>query len=318
MMNTGKQSLARMRTALCAALLLALCLSVPFPAAAGQTEGGIPATADWQPPVIDEAAAAAEAPWLLVVKIAQEEIGYIEGPLPNQSKYGDWFCHDLVAWCAEFLTWCADQAQQRYGVELLDVILPYSGASNGAARWFLKRGRFISPTGKTPADMKQWLIGADAYLPKNGYIPQTGDYMWIFYDKRSDGAAHSTVVEGVSRDEDGRIRVHVIEGNNPDRVQRAEYMLDDTRHIYGFGTPVKRAMTALRLYNTGDDVVLLCRYLEKAGIYEPPKKGYDTEVTDRVVTAIRKFNKKYGLPGGGMADISTWMKLYELFPDGID
>ena len=48
-------------------------------------------TAEWEPPVIDEEAVKETEPWLLVLKVAQGELGYVEGPHEDESKYGEWF-----------------------------------------------------------------------------------------------------------------------------------------------------------------------------------------------------------------------------------
>jgi hypothetical protein len=63
-------------------------------------------------------------------------------------------------------------------------------------------------------------------------------------------------VEGVSEDENSAILVHVIKGNNPDSVQRAVYDLAD-QGIYGYGTPVQRACSNLRIHNENDDGLAL-------------------------------------------------------------
>ena len=95
-------------------LLVSLLLCLPVSA----EEADYPLTSEWQPPVITEDCIDTE-PWLLVLKIAQEEIGYVEGPLSNQSKYGTWFSNRRSAWCAEFLTWCVNEADTRYGTQML-------------------------------------------------------------------------------------------------------------------------------------------------------------------------------------------------------
>ena len=74
----------RCMTAILLLLILAIC------AGTGCAEEYVP-TADWEPPVIDVEDAKANAPYLLVLKVAQEEIGYIEGPHEDESKYGEWY-----------------------------------------------------------------------------------------------------------------------------------------------------------------------------------------------------------------------------------
>ena len=149
------------RKRLFAAILLAITITVSCAARAAEY---VP-TAEWEPPVIDEEEALRSAPWLLVLKVAQEEIGYVEGPRKDESKYGEWFGDIRTAWCAEFLTWCVNQADERYGTSLMDQVYPYYGHPKDGAPWFIERERFISSTGKLPTTgEKMWLDGADHYL----------------------------------------------------------------------------------------------------------------------------------------------------------
>jgi len=262
----------------------------------------IVATADWVAPDLSNLTAS-DSPELLLLKVAQGELGYIEGPLPDESKYGEWFSHGRVAWCAEFLTWCVDQADQRYALNLMDTIYPYYGGPSTGAPFFMEKGRFISDNGRLPTKEKQWLIGSDHYIKANEYVPYPGDYIWFYYFNRTVGTDHVAIVEGVSRDEDGTITVHVIEGNNPDRVQRATYKLTDHR-VYGFGTPVKRAYSNLRLYNQNDDVLALQQELITRGYYtmEEGREGYFTEALEESVKQLQCDSK---LKATGIMDMET-------------
>jgi hypothetical protein len=166
-------------------LVLALFLFLIL-AASGAAEEEIVSTADWTPPDLSHLEADAP-PELLLLKVAQEEVGYVEGPLPDESKYGTWFSEGRVAWCAEFITWCVDQVDKRYGKELLGDLYPRYGGSKDGAPFFMKKGRFISDDGKLPTREKQWLIGSDHYLKSNEYIPHPGDYIWFYYYSRKQG-----------------------------------------------------------------------------------------------------------------------------------
>lgn len=243
------------------------------------------------------------SPELLLLKVAQEEIGYTEGPLSNETKYGEWFCEGRVAWCAEFITWCVDQVDQRYGLELMDNVFPFYGGPSTGAPFFIEKGRFISDNGKLPTNEKQWLIGSDHYLESNEYIPYPGDYIWFYYYSRSQGTDHVALVEGVSQNSDGSIVVHVIEGNNPDSVQRATYELTD-QSIYGFGTPVKRAYTNLRIYNQNDDVLALQEELIALGYYEM-EDGWKSYFTQAVLDAVKQIQRDNGISASGIVDMET-------------
>ena len=282
-------------------LMLMLCLMLVHPACAEETD--YPLTSEWEPPVITEDCIETE-PWLLVLKIAQEEIGYVEGPLNNQSKYGEWFCQRRVAWCAEFLTWCVNEADTRYGTELLRNVYPWYGTSKEGAPWFMARGRFVSDTGIVPGGReKQWLIGADQYMQEHEYIPSPGDYLWIFYYSTKQGPDHVAIVEGVSRDENGELQIHVIEGNNPDRVQRAVYP-HNYKLIYGYGTPDRHAYTNISLYDRGDDVQVLEDILVADGIMKP-RTQYKDQMDKKLRDALKTYQRKHGLTVTGTWDLET-------------
>lgn len=243
------------------------------------------------------------APELLLLQVAQGEVGYVEGPLPDESKYGEWFAHGRVAWCAEFITWCVNQVDLRYGTKLLEVTFPRYGGPSTGAPFFMQKGRFISDTGRLPNNQKQWLIGSEKYLAANTYIPYPGDYVWFYYYNRSVGTDHVALVEGVSQDADGTVEIHVIEGNNPDRVQRATYDLTDKR-IYGYGTPVKRAYSNLRIYNQNNDVLSLQKDMVTLGYYtlEAGQDGYFTEALEESVKQLQRDQK---LKPTGIVDMET-------------
>lgn len=282
-------------------LMLMLCLMLVHPAYAEETD--YPLTSEWEPPVITEDCIETE-PWLLVLKIAQEEIGYVEGPLNNQSKYGEWFCQRRVAWCAEFLTWCVNEADTRYGTELLRNVYPWYGTSKEGAPWFMARGRFVSDTGIVPGGReKQWMIGADQYMQEHEYIPSPGDYLWIFYYSTKQGPDHVAIVEGVSRDENGELQIHVIEGNNPDRVQRAVYP-HNYKLIYGYGTPDRHAYTNISLYDRGDDVQVLEDILVADGIMKP-RTQYKDQMDKKLRDALKTYQRKHGLTVTGTWDLET-------------
>lgn len=282
-------------------LALALLLCVACLAASAEERQFVP-TAQWTPPDLSQVTSGSP-PELLLLKVAQEELGYVEGPRNNQSKYGAWFSGRRVAWCAEFLAWCVDQADQRYGTQLTDNIYPHRDTSGKDVTYFVQKGRFIGDTGKLPSNEKQWLAGSEEYLKKDEYIPYPGDYILFVWYSRSRGTDHVAVVEGVSRDEDGAIQLHIIEGNNPDRVQRATVALTD-KQIYGFGTPVKRAYSVLKLYNRNDDVAQLQKDLITLGYYKQ-EKNKEGVFTSKVRSALRTLQKDLDIPVTSVVDIAT-------------
>ncbi len=295
-------------------MIIVLCAALPAVGeeAAGKSfyriwalpeERVLPPEEGWEPPAIDESVKDTE-PWMLVIKVAQEEIGYTEGPKSNESKYGDWYAGKRVAWCAEFLTWCVNEADTRYGTKMLRKNYPMYGKAKEGVPWFVARGQFVTDDDRIPkTHEKQWLIGADHYLVNNEYIPYPGDYVWIAWYSPEVGTDHVAIVEGVTRDADGEVQIHVIEGNNPDKVQRNVYALS-YKLIYGFGTPVRRAHTDVGLHDTCDDIYVLQSFLTRNG-YLKERKKYKTSIDRTIVDALRHYQSDAGLQKSNMMDLKT-------------
>jgi len=69
-----------------------------------------------------------------LIEIAKEEIGTIEGPKDNETKYGKWAKANFQPWCGSFVNWCGDQA----GVKIPNTVYTPSGAAafKKAGRWY--------------------------------------------------------------------------------------------------------------------------------------------------------------------------------------
>ena len=280
------------------------------------TERVLPPEEVWEPPVIDPEAVKDTEAWLLVIKVAQEELGYVEGPGKDESKYGDWYAGKQTAWCAEFLTWCVNEADTRYGTTMLRDIYPMYGKAKEGAPWFVARGRFVTDDDRIPkSHEKQWLIGANHYLVNNEYIPFPGDYVWIAWYSPEVGTDHVAIVEGVTRDENGEVQIHVLEGNNPDRVQRNVFSLSH-KLIYGFGTPVRRAYTDVGLYDDCDDAFVLQSFLTRKGLLKA-RKTYRKNVDRTVVLALKSYQKQMGLKVTHKMDLAT-RAVMEQDPDFLE
>lgn len=116
----------------------------------------------------------------LFINVALKEVGYIEGPKNNETKYGKFTKSDLQPWCGSFIMWCADKA----GVRVPNTVFTPAGAEA-----FKKS--------------KTWTDSSAA-------DPAPGDI--AYFDFPSDGVnriSHVGVV--VSNNEDGT--VWCVEGN---------------------------------------------------------------------------------------------------------
>ena len=58
-----------------------------------------------------------------MVAIATAEIGYVEGPKDNETKYGAFTKHNFQPWCGSFLMWCAKKS----GVTIPNVVSVIDG-----------------------------------------------------------------------------------------------------------------------------------------------------------------------------------------------
>ena len=201
----------------------------------------------------------------LLLDIARGELGYLEGG-NNYSKYGEWAGDPNAAWCAEFVCWCVNQTDLRHDQSLLNQVYPKYSGQNTGKEWFIARGRFLFRKAVCPDWGPQWLQGADRNLMKNEYHPRSGDLLFFSYNEAGD-TEHVALVEFCARHEDGQLYVHVLEGNNPDRVQRNHYELDDSQ-ILGYGLCEDVIGTSMRFGNTGDKVLALQEKLHELGYLE--------------------------------------------------
>ena len=116
-----------------------------------------------------------------IIEIAKKEVGTIEGPKDNETKYGAWMKVNFQPWCQSFVSWCAHTA----GVGKF----PKSASTVAASDEFKKQGRW-----------------ADA----RNDDPTPGD--WIYFDFPDDGVNRISHV-GLCIKNNGDGTIQVIEGN---------------------------------------------------------------------------------------------------------
>ncbi len=239
-----------------------------------------------------------------LLDVAINEIGYQE--MSGVTKYGQWAGDPKAEWCAEFLCWSVAKVDEQLGTTLLHNAYPYYGGTNTGRDWFLKQGRYIARTGFITGWGTQWYTDSGESIEKNGYIPQPGDWMFLSYF--GDGnTSHVAMVEKCVQ-ESGGIMVHVLEGNNPDRVQRAAYPLTDWR-IMGYGTVHDVADLVLRMGNNGLKVKALQERLILVGLME---EGGETALyNQRTSDAVKVFQQMHGLTATGIANHQTQRALLD-------
>lgn len=241
-----------------------------------------------------------------LIAVATEEVGYTEGT-DGSTKYGQWVNDPKCQWCAEYLCWSVDQTDKRFGTQLLRNIYPKYGASNIGLRWFLQEGRYTSRSGFVNGWGSQWYIGSAQLLQANDYIPQPGDWVFFSYTPSGD-TTHVAMVEYCTRNNEGRVRVHVLEGNNPDRVRQAIYEQTDWR-ILGYGTVHEVTDLVLRAESSGVKVRQLQEKLALLGyLGESAVTGVYGSAT---AEAVRAFQTQQNLTVNGIANHQTQLALGE-------
>jgi hypothetical protein len=115
-----------------------------------------------------------------LIEVALAEVGYIEGPKDNETKYGKFTKADFQPWCGSFVMWCANEA----GVKI-----PNTVYTPGGAAAFKKAG--------------SWIDGDVA-------DPEPGDI--AYFDFPSDGVDRISHV-GIVVEDNGDGTVWCVEGN---------------------------------------------------------------------------------------------------------
>ena len=247
-----------------------------------------------------------------LIEVALAEVGTVEGPKENQTKYGAFTKVNFQPWCGSFVMWCANQA----GVKVPNTVYTPAGADA-----FKKA--------------KAWQDAKDAK-------PLPGDI--VFFDFPGDGVDRISHVGIVVKD-NGDGTVTTVEGNTAGVVgdQRNGGMVQKKVRgfkknskkveisIVGFGRPkfvesgaapaavkpepaaeVKKAANP-KVYpgatvdpgESGEPVKMVQKAL---GL---PADGHYGPVTKKAVVAFQKANPKLGT-ADGIIGPKTWAALMKL------
>lgn len=299
---------------------LALCLALLLPTVARAEEGksfsayeaGV-SLEEGETLILPRYAVPDYVLWLL--DTARQEIGYTE-ERSGVTKYGTWAGYPTAEWCAEFQCWCVNQVDKQHGIRLLNRVYPNYSGTNVGRDWFLSQGRYVARIGVVPGYGSQWWKESGQAVEKNSYIPQPGD--WVFLTDNSSGdTSHVAMVEYCAYDEQGKVRVHVIEGNNvtkpaPQSVERNSYALDYWR-ILGYGTVYDLADITLKFGHEGPKVVELQRELVQAGLLE---ERYTTGKYGAITTeCVKTVQRRFGIAQNGIANLETRQALRRMIEE---
>jgi hypothetical protein len=118
-----------------------------------------------------------------IIEIAKKEVGTVEGPKDNETKYGKWTGMNFQPWCQSFVSWCAFTS----GLDAKKY--PKSASTVAASDWFKKNNRWSDARNDDPTP---------------------GD--WIYFDFPEDGVNRISHV-GICIKNNGNGTIQVIEGN---------------------------------------------------------------------------------------------------------
>ena len=119
------------------------------------------------------------------IAVAKSQLGVVEGPKDNETKYGAFTKANFLPWCGSFVMWCANEV----GLKIPNCVLTSAGAAA-----FMKKG--------------QWEKAEEA-------IPLPGDI--VFFDFPNDGVDRISHIGIVVKD-NGDGTVTCYEGNTaPDK-----------------------------------------------------------------------------------------------------
>jgi hypothetical protein len=254
-----------------------------------------------------------------IIEIAKKEVGTIEGPKDNETKYGKWTGANFLPWCQSFVSWCA------FTSGLDPKKYPKTAATIAASDWFKKNNRW-----------------ADA----RNDDPTPGD--WIYFDFPDDGVNRISHV-GLCIKNNGDGTIQVIEGNTSGTAkgdQRNGGMCVEKTRAYvknnkkklinavvGWGRPVyagEENLPLLSKVGSSDTSATPAKPAKPAAPAAPKEfvnlkvgsKGQKVKVVQAALKlkddgdfgpvtekAVKAFQKAKGLPETGIVDQKTFKAL---------
>jgi len=264
-----------------------------------------------------------------IIEVAKAEVGTIEGPKDNETKYGKWTGMNFQPWCQSFVSWCA------FTSGLNPKKYPKSASTVAASDFFKKHDRW-----------------ADA----RNDDPTPGD--WIYFDFPDDGVNRISHV-GICVKNNGNGTIQVIEGNTSGTakgdqrnggmcVEKTRAYVKDNKlkllnGIVGWGRPVyvgEENLPLLSKVGSSDSPVARSATPKKAttstpvakkpaaAAFKPFKKGAKGPKVKRVQTALNlkadgifgdeteksviAFQKVNKLEANGTVGPKTWAAILKI------
>jgi len=238
-----------------------------------------------------------------IIAVAEKEVGSVEGPKDNETKYGAFTKANFLPWCGSFVMWCANEA----GVKVPNTVSTVNGA--GA---FKKMGTWV-----------------DAAVAS----PEPGDI--AYFDFPGDGVDRISHV-GIVVSNNGNGTVTCIEGNTAGDKKKSTDQRNGgevAKKVRGYKKNSKNVMVSIvgfgRPNYVGNDVE--AQPIEEEapafpGQIKPGDKGEGVKVIQRALgliadgiygpktkTALIKFQDNHAnIDSNGVVGPKTWAELVKL------
>jgi hypothetical protein len=160
-----------------------------------------------------------------LVEVALAEVGTIEGPKDNETKYGKFAKANFQAWCGSFVNWCGNEAS---------VKIPNTVYTPAGAQAFIKAGAWH------PVATAEPVVGDIAYFdfPSDGVdrISHVGIVVAVNTDGTVDVVEGNTSADKKGDQRNGGeccLKNRAYKKKNGSKLRRSQ-----TVSIVGFGRPV--------------------------------------------------------------------------------
>jgi hypothetical protein len=249
----------------------------------------------------------------LLLEVIQKEIGTIEGPKDNETKYGAFTKANFLPWCGSFVMWSANQA----GVKVPNTVYTPAGVDG-----FKKLGKWVPVKGNKP--QAGWVVYFD--FPGGRDIDHVG---WILKDN---GDGTCITIEG-NTTADGK---KGSQSNGGECVKKVRAYGPNKKglpvFIAGYGAVDYPDADLPAVKTLEEKKVALAEVAKSQGVEVPPvklftpyKKGSkgqgvkniqellkltaDGDFGPGTETAVKNFQKKESLPVTGIVDEETFRHL---------
>jgi hypothetical protein len=249
----------------------------------------------------------------LLLEVIQKEVGTIEGPKDNETKYGAFTKANFLPWCGSFVMWSANQA----GVKVPNTVYTPAGVDG-----FKKLGKWVPVKGNKPE--AGWVVYFD--FPGGRDIDHVG---WILKDN---GDGTCITIEG-NTTADGK---KGSQANGGECVKKLRAYGPNKKNlpvfIAGYGAVDYPDADVAPVKTIEEKKVALAEVAKSQGVEVPPvklftsyKKGSkgqgvkniqtllkltaDGDFGSGTETAVKNFQKKECLPVTGIVDEETFRHL---------